>query len=93
MLISVVGWPPRAGQKASREIKDLKTQLADPADVVLDGSIARGVGVVVNQILNTRARLIETERKVREQDELLERLEFLEPSSSTGSMRRGYRGL
>jgi hypothetical protein len=34
--------------------------------------------VVVNQILNTRARLIELERKVRETDELEARLEALE---------------
>jgi hypothetical protein len=33
---------------------------------------------VVNQILNTRARLIELERKIREQEELEDRLEALE---------------
>ena len=33
---------------------------------------------MVNQILNTRARLIELERKIREQEELSERLETLE---------------
>lgn len=33
---------------------------------------------VVNQIINTRARLIELERKIREQDVLEERLEALE---------------
>jgi predicted component of type VI protein secretion system len=33
---------------------------------------------VVNQILNTRARLMELERKIREQEELEERLEALE---------------
>ena len=33
---------------------------------------------MINQILNTRARLIELERKIREQEELEERLEALE---------------
>lgn len=34
--------------------------------------------MVVNQILNTRARLIELERKIKETDELEARLEELE---------------
>jgi hypothetical protein len=40
--------------------------------------VARGDAIAVNQILNTRARLIELERKIREQEELTERLEALE---------------
>ena len=38
----------------------------------------RGSAVAVNQILNTRARLIEIERKIKETDELEARLEELE---------------
>ena len=38
----------------------------------------RSEAAVVNQILNTRARLIELERKIREQEELETRLEALE---------------
>jgi hypothetical protein len=44
--------------KASREIKDLKKQLEDLAADVLKGNVDRGDGAVVNQIINTRARLI-----------------------------------
>jgi len=40
--------------------------------------VDKGVGAVVNQILNTRARLIELERKVKETEELEERLTALE---------------
>ncbi len=64
--------------KATTEIRDLKKQLEDLVEEVREGRMERGDAVVINQILNTRARLIELERKVREQDELLERIEALE---------------
>ncbi|MDP8951032.1 MAG: hypothetical protein M3N18_02140 [Actinomycetota bacterium] len=64
--------------KASGEIRGLKKQLEDLARDVLAGAVDRGNAVVVNQILNTRARLIELERKVKETEELQERLEALE---------------
>jgi len=64
--------------KGNSEISDLKKQLKDLAKGVLDGEVERGTAAVVNQILNTRARLIEIERKIREQEELAERLEALE---------------
>jgi hypothetical protein len=60
------------------EISDLKAQLRKLAANVLSGEVARGDAIAVNQILNTRARLIELERKIREQEELEERLEALE---------------
>jgi hypothetical protein len=40
--------------------------------------VGRSDAAVVNQILNTRARLIELERKIKEQEVLEERLEALE---------------
>ena len=64
--------------KPSTEIRALKTQLEELAAGVLDGTVERGNAVVVNQILNTRARLIELERKVKETEELEERIEQLE---------------
>ncbi len=63
---------------APSEIADLKRQLKDLADGVLKSKIERADAVVVNQILNTRARLIELERKVKETDQLEARLEALE---------------
>jgi hypothetical protein len=69
----------RAGSsRGSGEISDLKKQLKDLAEGVLSGEVGRSEAAVVNQILNTRARLIELERKIREQEELEERLEALE---------------
>jgi len=42
---------------------------------------------VVNQILNTRARLIELERKLKETEELEERIEALEATEQRGGTR------
>jgi hypothetical protein len=67
-----------ARSKPSREIRDLKKQLEELAADVLAGHVERGNAVAVNQILNTRARLIELERKVKETEELEERIEQLE---------------
>ncbi|MDP8951916.1 MAG: hypothetical protein M3N18_06725 [Actinomycetota bacterium] len=64
--------------KQGREIGELKRQLEDLAAGVLGGSVERGSAVAVNQILNTRARLIEIGRKIKETDELEARLEELE---------------
>lgn len=74
--------------KASGEIRDLKKQLEDLVEDVRAGRMERGDAVVINQILNTRARLIELERKVREQDEVLARIEALEQNQQ----QQGGRG-
>jgi hypothetical protein len=95
----------KAGKgKPSREIKDLKKQLEDLANDVLEHRVGSGVATIVNQIINTRARLIELERKIREQAELEERLAALEqaqggasvgelegPDSQAGKTERGTR--
>jgi hypothetical protein len=57
---------------------DLKKQLRELAADVLSGKVERADAAVVNQILNTRARLIELERKIKETEELETRLEALE---------------
>jgi hypothetical protein len=73
----------------SREIKDLKKQLEDLAAGVLDETVKRANAAVVNQILNTRARLIELERKVKETEELEARLDALEQAQTPkGGNRR-----
>ena len=78
----------RAGsRKGGGEIADLKKQLKELAADVLSGDVGRSEAAVVNQILNTRARLIELERKIREQEELEERLEALESVLKARSAR------
>jgi hypothetical protein len=64
--------------KGNSEIADLKAQLRKLAADVLSGDVGRSEAAVVNQILNTRARIIDLERKIREQEELEMRLEALE---------------
>jgi hypothetical protein len=60
------------------ELSDIKTQLSELAASVLDGTVDKGVGAVVSQIYNVLLRAIATELKVKEQEEILERLEELE---------------
>jgi hypothetical protein len=67
-----------ARSKPGRETKDLKAQLEDLAADVLSGKTEPKIGAVVNQVYNTRVRLLETERRIRESEELERRLEELE---------------
>jgi hypothetical protein len=60
------------------ELPGLKKQLKDLAAGVLDGTVDKGRAAVANQIFNTVIRAIEQERKMRELEELAERLEALE---------------
>ncbi len=60
------------------ELTNIKTQLQDLADSVLDGTLERSTGSAVAQILNVLLRAITVELQVREQRELVERLEALE---------------
>jgi hypothetical protein len=64
--------------KASGEIPELKAQLRKLASDVLSGEVNRDAAVAVNQIINSLARLIELERRIREQEMLEERVAALE---------------
>jgi hypothetical protein len=68
------------GRGGQSEISDLKAQLEDLAADVLAGELETGRAAVANQLINTRLRAIELERKIRETDELEARLEALEES-------------
>ena len=70
----------RGGQTkgAGGELPALKRQLKDLTAGVLDGSVDRARAAVANQLLNTLVRVVEQERKIRETEELAERLEALE---------------
>jgi hypothetical protein len=67
-----------ARSKPSRELIRLKAQLVDLTKDVLSGDLETGRAAVANQLINTRLRAIEVERKVREAEELEERLESIE---------------
>ncbi len=71
-----------ARAKPNRELRDIKTLLSDLTDRVLGGEevepLETGRAAVANQLINTRLRAVEVERKVKEQDEVIERIEALE---------------
>ena len=68
--------------KANAEIAALKAQLKAQlkrlAAGVLSGEVERGAATAVNQIVNSQARLLELERRIKETEELEARLEALE---------------
>jgi hypothetical protein len=64
--------------KSTKELIDVKRRLSELAAGVLAGCIERGDGAVVSQILNVYLRAISTEMKVKEVEELEQRLEQLE---------------
>jgi hypothetical protein len=74
----------RAGGRGrgSGEIAEIKTLLSDLTDRVLgkEGTqtLETGRAAVANQLINTRLRAVEVERKIKEADELETRIEALE---------------
>jgi hypothetical protein len=64
--------------KPNRELQGVKDLCKDLTERVLSGELQPGPAAVANQLINTRLRAIEQERKNRETDELEERLEALE---------------
>ncbi len=70
--------------RPSTEVSELKGQLADLYAAVLDGRTEPKVGAVAAQIANVRARLVETELRVREAEELEERISQLEQTREGG---------
>ncbi len=76
--------------RPSVEVLELKGQLSDLYAAVLDGTTEPKVGAVAAQIANVRARLVETELKVREQQDLVARLEELETLLERQDRSRGY---
>jgi hypothetical protein len=73
----------KAASKAGRtkyggELSEVKAQLRELADDVISGKLDKGKGSVAAQIIGVFARVVEVERKVKEQEDLTERLENLE---------------
>src|SRR5215212_7282397 len=76
--------------KANRELPQIKTLLEDLTERVLSGELPTGPAAVANQLINTRLRAIELERKIREAEEIEERLTALEDlASSAGRAKPG----
>jgi len=67
-----------AKAKSNPLARALHKQLGKLAEDVVSGELAPYKGAVIVQALNTRIRLLETERRIAEQEDLLARLEQLE---------------
>jgi hypothetical protein len=66
--------------KANPLTRTLHRQLEKLTEDVATGALAPYKAAVIVQVVNARIRLVEVERRVQEQDDLLERLEQLERS-------------
>lgn len=81
----------RAGKSSGgREIRDLKRRISEVVDAVLEGSQDRGRAAVAIQGFNALRGVLELERKVKEQEEILERIEALEQSAETTEGGRSW---
>jgi hypothetical protein len=76
--------------KPSRELQGIKARLSDLADDVLAGRVDRGNAAVAGQLLNTVIRAVGVELKVKEQLDIIGRMEELEASFERHSKGRGY---
>lgn len=70
------------------EIKDLKAELGSLTSQVLAGEIETSKVAVANQLINTRLRAVEIERKIRETEELEERIAQLEQATGERGGKR-----
>jgi hypothetical protein len=73
--------------KANRELPTIKALLEDLTERVLSGELETGPSAVANQLVNTRLRAIEQERKIKETEELESRIEALERAQERGAGR------
>lgn len=82
------------GRSAGGEIAEIKALLSELTNRILgaDGAepLETGRAAVANQIVGTRLRAVELERKIRETDELEARIEELE-AGAEGEAERGRR--
>jgi hypothetical protein len=79
----------RAGKSRGpgQKVKALDELLVRLYEDVLSGAVDKGVGAVAVQVVNARARLIETERRIAEVEAYEERLAQLE--AAVAEQRRG----
>lgn len=83
----------RAGKsKPSRELADIKRRLSELAEDVLQGRKDRSDAAVAGQLLNTVIRAVGVELKVREQEEVLARVEELEALLKDRDQKEGGYG-
>ena len=73
--------------RPQRETEGIKALLEDLTERVLAGDLETGPAAVANQLVNTRLRAIEQERKIKETEQLESRIEALEQAQERGAGR------
>ena len=76
--------------KPNRELADIKRLILSLVAGVLEGTTNRADAAVCGQLANTQLRAVAVELKVREQLELIDRVEELEAALELQSKGRGY---
>ena len=74
------------------ETHAIKAQLEDLTERVLAGDLPTGPAAVANQLINTRLRAVEQERKNREMEDLETRIEALERTHEREKRGAPWRG-
>ena len=77
--------------KASRVGKELHALLEDLTERVIEGRLETSRGAVANQLIGTRIRLFEYERRLKELEEFEERITALEQAQQQGEGGRRWR--
>ena len=77
--------------KAGRATKELHALLEDLTKRVIDGELETSRGAVANQLIGTRIRLFEYERRLKELEEFEARIEALEQAQQQGGGSRRWR--
>jgi hypothetical protein len=78
--------------KANREIPSIKALLEDLTERVLADELPTGAAAVANQLINTRLRAIEQERRNKESEDLEARIEALEQVQDQQRGAKTWRG-
>jgi hypothetical protein len=68
----------------SSEVRVLRERLKVLTDRVIEGELETARGAVANQLITTQIKLLEYERRSRDLDDLLKRLERLENGRVAG---------
>ena len=75
--------------RPQHDTEAIKALLEDLTERVLTGELQTGPAAVANQLINTRLRTIEQERKIKETEDLEARIEALEAKASLGQPMKG----
>jgi hypothetical protein len=78
----------KAKASSAGEVGQVKSNLQALADAVLDGEVDTRVAAVATQIWNAYLSAVRTELQVRDQEELVGRLEALEGALAENERRR-----